>query len=39
MDEGLEIERRCYSKLLDTEDRVEGLAAFASKRVPVYRGL
>lgn len=39
IDDGLEIEKQCYSKLLDTEDRIEGLAAFATKRVPVYRGM
>jgi enoyl-CoA hydratase/carnithine racemase len=36
--EGLEIERRCYDTTLFTEDRDEGLAAFAGKRKPVYRG-
>ncbi len=39
IDDGFEIEKQCYAQLLDTEDRIEGLAAFASKRVPVYRGL
>ncbi|XP_058791355.1 methylglutaconyl-CoA hydratase, mitochondrial [Phymastichus coffea] len=39
IDDGLEIEKQCYAQLLDTEDRLEGLAAFAAKRVPVYRGL
>ncbi|XP_014234821.1 methylglutaconyl-CoA hydratase, mitochondrial-like [Trichogramma pretiosum] len=39
IDEALEIEKECYSRLLDTEDRLEGLAAFASKRAPVYRGV
>lgn len=39
IDDGMEIEKQCYSQLLDTEDRLEGLAAFAAKRVPVYRGL
>lgn len=39
MEDGLEIERKCYMKLLDTEDRIEGLAAFTAKRVPVYKGM
>ncbi|KAJ8681859.1 hypothetical protein QAD02_017651 [Eretmocerus hayati] len=37
--DGYEIEKQCYAQLLNTEDRIEGLAAFAAKRVPVYRGL
>ncbi|XP_015588584.1 methylglutaconyl-CoA hydratase, mitochondrial [Cephus cinctus] len=37
--EGFEVEKKCYSQLLETEDRVEGLAAFTSKRVPVYKGM
>jgi enoyl-CoA hydratase/carnithine racemase len=36
--EGLEIERACYDVTLFTEDRDEGLAAFADKRPPAYRG-
>jgi enoyl-CoA hydratase/carnithine racemase len=36
--EGLAIERREYEKTLGTQDRLEGLAAFAEKRKPVYRG-
>ncbi len=35
---GLAIERREYEKTLGTKDRLEGLAAFAQKRKPVYRG-
>ncbi|RMH42802.1 MAG: enoyl-CoA hydratase [Deltaproteobacteria bacterium] len=38
IDEGLRIERRCYDVTLFTEDRNEGLRAFAEKRPPVYRG-
>ena len=35
---GLEIEARCYEKVLPTTDRLEALAAFAEKRKPEYRG-
>lgn len=38
IEDGLEVERQCYSKTINTKDRVEGLAAFVAKRVPVYRG-
>lgn len=46
IDDGLEIdlssaltlEEECYEQLLDTKDRLEGLAAFAEKRKPVYTG-
>jgi len=38
IDEGLRIERRCYDVTLFTEDRNEGLRAFAEKRPPVYQG-
>ncbi|CAI9095678.1 OLC1v1031674C1 [Oldenlandia corymbosa var. corymbosa] len=31
-------EMDCYEKLLYTKDRLEGLAAFAEKRKPVYKG-
>jgi len=36
--EGLALERRCYEAVLGTADRDEGLAAFAEKRRPVFRG-
>jgi enoyl-CoA hydratase/carnithine racemase len=32
------VERAKYHRLLGTEDRLEGLAAFREKRKPVYRG-
>ncbi len=38
IEEGLAIERECYDVTLFTEDRNEGLAAFAEKRKPLYRG-
>jgi len=36
--DGLALERRCYETVLTTADRDEGLAAFAQKRRPVFRG-
>lgn len=38
LDEGLAIERQCYEATLATEDRNEGLRAFAEKRPPKYQG-
>lgn len=35
---GLEVEEACYARVLPTEDRLEGLAAFREKRRPLYRG-
>ncbi|MDN4493141.1 enoyl-CoA hydratase [Ureibacillus aquaedulcis] len=35
---GLQIESLAYSRLLQTEDRLEGLKAFQEKRLPVYYG-
>ncbi|GJP43191.1 hypothetical protein CLOM_g2689 [Closterium sp. NIES-68] len=37
--DGLAIEERCYHGVLKSKDRLEGLAAFAEKRKPVYYGL
>lgn len=37
--EALALEHRFYEKTLGTEDRLEGLKAFAEKRPPRYRGV
>jgi len=34
----LSLERSAYQQVLETEDRLEGLAAFVEKRKPVYKG-
>jgi enoyl-CoA hydratase/carnithine racemase len=36
--EGLVVERACYQVVLASEDRNEGLTAFAEKRPPVFKG-
>lgn len=35
---GLKVEEACYSQVVPTEDRIEGLKAFKEKRPPVYKG-
>jgi enoyl-CoA hydratase/carnithine racemase len=37
-EEGLELEKHCYESILHSQDRIEGLAAFAEKRLPTYSG-
>ncbi|GAA6011451.1 hypothetical protein JCM11491_002791 [Sporobolomyces phaffii] len=39
IESGLDAERLSYQTILHTQDRLEGLAAFAEKRKPVYRGV
>ncbi|URE03193.1 methylglutaconyl-CoA hydratase [Musa troglodytarum] len=38
MPSALDAEEECYDQLLETQDRLEGLAAFAEKRKPSYLG-
>jgi len=38
LDAGLTLERQQYERTLGTADRLEGLAAFAEKRPPAFRG-
>ena len=35
---GLALEEACYARVIPTEDRLEGLAAFREKRKPQYKG-
>ncbi len=39
LSDGLAFERECYDVTIPTDDRLEGLRAFAEKREPVYRGV
>ncbi|XP_028772904.1 probable enoyl-CoA hydratase 2, mitochondrial [Neltuma alba] len=38
LESGLALEEECYDEVLNTKDRLEGLAAFAEKRKPKYTG-
>lgn len=35
---GYAIEEACYAQVVPTQDRIEGLTAFAQKRKPIYKG-
>jgi enoyl-CoA hydratase/carnithine racemase len=36
--EGIDLEAECFARLMDTEDKNEGVAAFLEKRTPVWKG-
>jgi methylglutaconyl-CoA hydratase len=38
LEEGLEVERKCYAQVVNTKDRLEGINAFVEKRKPQYKG-
>ncbi|MDE1915819.1 MAG: enoyl-CoA hydratase/isomerase family protein [Sphingomonadales bacterium] len=38
LDQGIVLERRMFQVLAGTEDRIEGMTAFAEKRAPVWKG-
>lgn len=38
LSESLDFEMECFARLMDTEDKNEGVAAFLEKRAPVWRG-
>ncbi|KAL8279607.1 hypothetical protein RQP46_007920 [Phenoliferia psychrophenolica] len=38
LESGLDLEYLCYQGIMPSKDRLEGLAAFAEKRKPVYKG-
>jgi methylglutaconyl-CoA hydratase len=35
---GIQLEAECYAGVIPTEDRLEGLAAFAERRTPIWKG-
>lgn len=38
IEDGLQLEEKCYHQIVATKDRKEGLHAFVEKRKPVYKG-
>lgn len=34
----LSVEQQCYAQIVHSKDRLEGMAAFAEKRDPIYKG-
>lgn len=36
--DSLTVEKKCYSRVINTQDRIEGLKSFIEKRPPVYKG-
>lgn len=38
LEEALNVERKCYAQVVNTEDRLEGINAFVEKRKSVYKG-
>ncbi len=38
LEEGLEVERKCYAQVVNTADRMEGINSFVEKRKAVYKG-
>lgn len=38
LETGLVVEETCYSQVITTNDRTEGLEAFKQKRTPRYKG-
>lgn len=38
LNSGLVVEQQCYAQVIPTQDRLEGLRAFAEKRQPSYKG-
>ncbi|XP_071873051.1 methylglutaconyl-CoA hydratase, mitochondrial [Bombus fervidus] len=37
--DGFEIEKQCYNTVIHSKDRIEGIAAFGMKRMPIYQGV